>query len=219
MKQTLRASILCVESNAAARERLAGFLTDYDCSFACNAYEAIKQLHTRGFDAHVLDYWMPDWSGPLLCREIRKLDPHCPVMFCTEAMSTVQRGKALRAGASAYLPKPVDPNVLLTKLRALLTFAESESLRATRQAERALREELIRRGVAAATIEGTAQALARSGTAASSIERTAHARSRESFIDSGGTRVQFERWWAHTRDATFAVSPTSGILKELHESL
>ena len=208
MKQTLRTSILCVESNAAARERLAVFLAEYDCSFACNAYEAIKQLHTRCFDAHVLDYWMPDWSGPLLCREIRKLDPHCPVIFCTETMKPVHRGKALRAGASAYLPKPIDPNVLLTKLSALLRFTESESLRATGQAERALREELIRRGVAAESIEGTAQALARAGTAASSIERTAHARSQESFIDSGGTRVQFERWWAHTRGATFAASAT-----------
>ena len=207
-KQTVRASILCVESNALARERLAAFLTGYDCSFACTACEALRQLQARGFDAHVLDYWMPDWSGPLLCREIRKLDPHGPVIFCTEVASEAHRGKALRARASACLAKPIEPDVLLAELRTLLRFAESESLRATGPTERALREELIRRGVVPAGVAETAQALARLGTAAGSIERTARARSQESFIDSGGTRVQFERWWAHARDATFAPRAT-----------
>lgn len=208
VKQTLRASILCVESDTLARERLAAFLTEYDCSFACTAYQALTQLHTRGFDAYVLDYWMPDWSGPLLCREIRKLDPHGPVVFCTEAVSEVHRGKVLRAGASAYLLKPIDSNVLRAELRALLEFAGSESLRATSQAERALREELSRRGVAAVNPEGTARALARLGPAGSSIERTAHARTQQTFIDSGGTRMQFERWWAHAREAMFAAQAT-----------
>ena len=76
MRTIDRPSVLCVEPDAGARECLHGALADYDCSFAVNAYEALRALHSQPFDAYVLDYWMPDWSGPLLCREIRKHDPH-----------------------------------------------------------------------------------------------------------------------------------------------
>jgi DNA-binding response OmpR family regulator len=195
MEHASHAAILCVESNARSREGLQSALKEYDYAFAGNAYEALRALHTRPFDAYVLDYWMPDWSGPLLCREIRKRDPHPPIVFCTEAQTDLYRVRALRAGASAYLPKPIDAVLLGEKLRALLKFAESENLRAGNEAERALGEELKRRGVAGATCEATAQALAMLGPTARSVERTARSRAYKAFIDSGGTRAQFERWW------------------------
>ena len=203
MKYIGRPSVLCVESDTSARECLDGALAKYDCVFAINAYEALKALHARPFDAYVLDYWMPDWSGPLLCREIRKHDPHAAVLFCSEAASDVHRGRALRAGASAYLAKPINAQLFTEKLATLVKLALNDGLRAADDAERALGAELNRRGVAAATPDGTAEALARLGSAARSVERTARARAYKAFIESGGTRAQFDRWWAERSRALF----------------
>jgi len=200
MKAIGCASILCVESSEPGRRSFESAFADCDCTFACNACEAVRALNERPFDAYVLDYWMPDWSGPLLCREVRKHDPHAPIIFCSEAVNDVNRGRALRAGASAYLGKPIDSQVLTATLAALLTFAHAESLRAANEAESALSEELRRRGVAAATREATAQALAAPRTARS-VERTAHSRAYKAFINSGGTRAHFERWWTAAWDA------------------
>jgi hypothetical protein len=81
---------------------------------------------------------------------------------------------------------------LLETLGKLLRIAESDSLRATGAAEHALREELKRRGVARAI----AEVLALGDTMARSVERTARSRTCKAFIEAGGTRAHFERWWA-----------------------
>ena len=47
--------------------------------------------------------WAADWSGPSLCREIRKIDPHGTIVFCTAAARDNDRARAMRAGANAYL--------------------------------------------------------------------------------------------------------------------
>ena len=130
-----RPSILCVESNASSRAILGGILADCDCSFASSANEALAHLKEGAFDAYVLDYFMPDWSGPLLCREIRKNDPHSPVILCTEALNDADRRRAVRAGASAYLVKPLVAADVQSKLDTLLKFAQAENARATSQAQ------------------------------------------------------------------------------------
>ena len=202
-----RATVLCVETDPRMRERLEAMLPHCDCSFAGNAYEALRAVQAFAFDAYILDYWMPDWSGPLLCREIRKYDPHSPVIVCTEAQNESHSRSAMRAGANAYLLKPIEADGLAQKLRELLRFADSESVRATSHAERVLRHELARHGVSEPTSEGTHRALSRLGGTAHSIARTARARTHKTFIDSGGTRARFERWW--TDDCEVLFSPAA----------
>ena len=198
-------SVLIVESSLPVQDILKRRLAEFDCSFASSAYDVLTQVSVHAFDAYVLDYFMPDWSGPLLCREIRKHDPHSPVILCTERTAT-GAGKALQAGASAYIEKPIDGDVLVVKLRGLLEFSSSESGRAAKRAERAFLEELSRRGVTATTSGGKKEALARVGATAVSIQRTAHARAHKTFIDEGGTRARFDRWWATDCEALFPAA-------------
>src|SRR5690242_15714750 len=102
-------SILCVDPNREAQALLREILCQYEPVFASNAYDTLRMLDSGFFDAYLLESWLPDFSGFALCREIRRKDPGGTVLFCTAAARTQDRLLALRAGASAYIGKPLDP--------------------------------------------------------------------------------------------------------------
>jgi DNA-binding response OmpR family regulator len=199
-----RRSVLCVEDDPESRMLLAAILPDHTLVFALNAFEAIRCMNARAFHGYVLDYWLPDWSGPALCREIRKTDPHGPIVFCTAAARESDMKRALRAGANAYLCKPVDPDLLRSKLRAFLSIAEMESLRAKVEEEHAVQIELERRLDHARSRSEAAKDLA-----AASVERTAKAKAYRAFIEARGTRAHFESWWPHVYQSARANSQAS----------
>jgi DNA-binding response OmpR family regulator len=186
----LSKSILCVQGDEEDRALLAELLRDYHMVFACNAYEALREIGRGVFDGYVLDLWLSDWSGAQLCREVRKIDPHGPVLFYTAAARIEDRNRAIRAGGSAYLCKPVDPSRLLAQLRVLLGLADLESIRARIEADRATRAELERR--AAEIFKRTGEARR---SALRAIERISKAKAAMAFSKSGGTKANFERWW------------------------
>lgn len=183
-------TVLVVDDDPEFCNLLQEVLSDHTLIFAANAFEALRYVNSTTFHAYILDYWLPDWSGSALCREIRKTDPHTPIVFCTGAARDQDRARALRAGANAYLPKPVDPKTLRAKLGAFLSLAELESLRAKVEEERAVQDELERRLEYALAQSDHAKALA-----ASSVERTARTRAYKAFIEAHGTRAHFESWW------------------------
>ncbi|HYC47663.1 MAG TPA: response regulator [Burkholderiales bacterium] len=185
-----RRDVLVVDNHADAREQAAAVLSSYRVSFASNAYEAMRETNAKPFHAYILEQWLPDWSGVQLCRAIRGLDPHAPILFVTAAARDEDRSRALRAGANAYLSKPVDGERLLRQLRMYLELSELESLRAKQEEERAVQDELVRR--ARDTI---ARADAARQLAAKSIERTARTKAYKAFIDARGSRAHFESWW------------------------
>lgn len=206
--EPVRRSILCVDDDPETRALLKDMLSDHQIVFAANAFEALRNINSRGFHGYLLDYWLPDWSGPALCREIRKIDPHGPIIFCTAAARDNDRARAMRAGANAYLCKPIDPQTLRAKLRAFVTLAEMESLQARIEEQRVVQEELQRRLSHVQQHIVTAQALMDS-----SIERTARTRAYKAFLSARGTRANFESWWpevyesargTHTENATTA---------------
>jgi DNA-binding response OmpR family regulator len=185
-----RRCVLVVDDDTEFRAVIEEILSDHSLVFAKNAFEAIRHVNTSTFHAYVLDYWLPDWSGAALCREIRKSDPHAPIVFCMAAARDQDRSRAIRAGASAYLCKPIDPQMLRAKLGAFISLSELESLRAKVDEERAVQDELERRFSQVIAQTEHAKTLA-----ASSIERTARAKAYKAFMEARGTRAHFESWW------------------------
>jgi DNA-binding response OmpR family regulator len=187
-------TILCVGEEAETREVFRDTLTDYRLVFAANAYEALRALNNEVFDAYLLDFWLPDWSGVQLCREIRKRDPHGPVLFCSAAVRDGDRQRAARAGASAYLYKPVDPALLRSRVEALAQLAQSESLAARSNAQDALDtvlDEFTRKLTALGRPRQVSSTL---------VEQAARQRVYKAFVSRRGTRAHFERWWSHAFD-------------------
>ncbi|MGZ5089982.1 MAG: response regulator transcription factor [Burkholderiales bacterium] len=183
-------AVLCVDPDKEVHRLLAELLRDHHPTFVNNAFEGVRELHSRAYDAFVLEQHLPDWSGVDLCRQIRRVDPHGPILFYTAAIRLKDRERALRVGASAYLCKPVNPQRLRAELSVLLELATLESLDARFEAERATQDELARYNAKALTRAGAA-----SQKVTCSIERTARLQACRAFLKSGGTRANFERWW------------------------
>jgi response regulator RpfG family c-di-GMP phosphodiesterase len=129
-------------------------------------------------------------SGLQLCREIRKVDPNGPVLFCTGAARDQDRERARRAGASAYLCKPVDPPVLLHQLRVLLELAELESSRAKAELERVLREEFTIRAADILKRRGVERQ-----SAGRAMKRICKIKACNAFTAAGGTIAYLQRYW------------------------
>jgi DNA-binding response OmpR family regulator len=194
-----RRSILVVDDEAESRLLLEQSLPEHRVVFARNAFEALRSMNAEPFDGYVLEYWQPDLSGPALCREIRKVDLHAPVVFCSAAAKEGHRRRGLRAGANAYLFKPINPEELRSQLGVHLTLALIQSLRAKIEEERAAQDELKRQIEHARHRIVNAKQLV-----ASSLERMARARAYKAFIDARGTRAHFENWWPHVYAAAQA---------------
>src|SRR5436190_23261994 len=181
--------ILCVQESEEDRTLLDELLRGHEIVFARNANEAFPELHRAPFDAYILDYWLPDWTGPQLCREIRQLDQHAPVLFYTAAVAENARKRAINAGCNAYLSKPVEPSRLIGQLRTLLELSDLESIRARVEENRAVQDELERR--ISEVLKRTDQARQ---FALRAIERTSRAKAALAFAQSHGTQANFERW-------------------------
>jgi CheY-like chemotaxis protein len=199
-----RRSILCVGDVADSRAVLEEGLAGHELVFASTAFEAISEINKRGFNGYILEYWLTDWSGPSLCRHIRKLDPHPPIVFCAPSWKDDQRGRALRAGGNAFLTKPLDPEALRAKLEPLLSMAEVDSLKARALEELAIQEELERR-----VAELRERASGANALAAASMERTARIKAMKAFIEARGSRAHFERWWPQVFQCTRATHSES----------
>jgi DNA-binding response OmpR family regulator len=188
-----RDTLLCVGSDHESRLTLQGALPGHELVFARSAFDAIRCMNDNVFDGYILDFWLPDWTGSALCRHVRKGDPHAPVLFYTAASRPQDKARALRAGADAFLVKPVDPVTLRSKLHTLLSTSELDNVRACVEEERAIAEELARRREDLQSKVDHARALTES-----SLERTARLKAYKAFMEARGTHAHFERKWQQT---------------------
>ena len=114
------ARVLCVDDDADAREMLSELLkfSLIETKAVGTAAQALSLIQTERFDLYLLDAWLPDLDGVELCRRIRALDPHTPVLFYSGAAYAEDKKRALEAGANAYVTKPAIERLLesVTKL-------------------------------------------------------------------------------------------------------
>ncbi len=74
--------------------------------------------------AVMLDLMLPGANGLELCRELRQ-EFEGPILIFTARDSDIDQVIGLEAGADDYVAKPVDPMVLLARMRALLRRTSS----------------------------------------------------------------------------------------------
>lgn len=105
-----------------ARLRLAGFEVD----IAADGKEALEKLKQDAFDAVLLDIIMPRMNGIEALDQISQLHPKTEVIMLTGFADFATAIDCLKRGAKDYLVKPIEPNELITRLKALLRAKASE---------------------------------------------------------------------------------------------
>ena len=90
--------------------------------------EALQKLETEPVKIVVTDVRMPDLDGMELLSEIRRIDPHIPVILMTAYGSVTMAVEAVKRGAFYFFEKPVFKNLeqFFTILRQALKTQEME---------------------------------------------------------------------------------------------
>jgi two-component system OmpR family response regulator len=112
--------VMLVEDDA----RLAELVMEY-----LNGYEFVVELVTRGDEALarfqasapdmvVLDLMLPGTDGMVVCRQLRAVSD-VPILILTAREDSYDEVSGLEQGADDFVNKPVQPRVLLARLRAL----------------------------------------------------------------------------------------------------
>jgi CheY-like chemotaxis protein len=112
--------ILLIEDNEVNR-RLACFLLrsqDYKVREALTAREAFKILKTEPVDLIVMDIQLPEMDGLEATAKL-KAEPataNIPVIAVTSYAMAGDRERALAAGCSGYVTKPIDKTIFLAEI-------------------------------------------------------------------------------------------------------
>ena len=112
--------ILLVEDNPVNR-RLAIFLLrsqGYQVREATSAQEAFEVLKTEQFDLIVMDIQLPGMDGLEATAKLRTepATAEIPVIAVTSYAMAGDREKALAAGCSGYVTKPIDKTIFLAEI-------------------------------------------------------------------------------------------------------
>lgn len=95
---------------------------------AATGEEALAQVHRA--DAVILDVRLPDLSGYEVCRRIRErpgLNSVPVLQISGDFVADEDLARGLRGGADAYLTRPVDEDVIVANLEALLRMRRNFS--------------------------------------------------------------------------------------------
>ena len=119
--------ILLVEDDVSVRQAIAAALREegYTLVVACDGQEAMEKF-TNEIDLVVADLVMPRVDGRALLRWVTQNHPQTAVILMTAFATIPQAVEAIKAGATAYLTKPLDPVELL---RHLNKAAQEKGLR------------------------------------------------------------------------------------------
>jgi DNA-binding response OmpR family regulator len=87
---------------------------------ATDGEEGLSFVSKNVYDLIILDIMLPGINGIELCRKIRQLDIHSPVLMLTAKDSVDDKVLGLDSGADDYLTKPFSFDEFLARVRALL---------------------------------------------------------------------------------------------------
>ena len=113
-----KGSILVVDDESEIREGLELLLQSegYQVSSAETAMSGLAQLEERPFDLLLLDVSLPDRNGIDMLKDVRRQDPHLPIVLITAYGSIEMARAAFKSGAMDYITKPWSNDELLAQV-------------------------------------------------------------------------------------------------------
>jgi two-component system response regulator RstA len=130
------AHILLVEDDVELAQLTQTYLSNYgfNVQIEADGAQAVKRIVASPPDLAIVDLMLPSLDGISLCREVRR---HCqlPIILLTASREMVDQVVGLELGADDFISKPVEPRLLLARVRALLRRSSETSVDTVRVVE------------------------------------------------------------------------------------
>jgi two-component system response regulator RstA len=113
--------ILIVEDDLKLSQLLEEFLKTNGFTVDCesNGLLAIDKILANPYDAVILDWMLPGLNGLEICKRVRD-DYQGAIMMLTAKRSDIDQVLGLEIGTDDYITKPVEPYVLLARIKSQL---------------------------------------------------------------------------------------------------
>lgn len=123
MKQEKKHRIFLVEDDESFGSVLKSYLemNDYEVYLVRDGRQAMKEFAAGEYDMCILDIMLPHVDGFALAREVKAIQPSLPMIFLTAKTLKKDILQGYELGADDYVTKPFDSDVLLCKMRAILS--------------------------------------------------------------------------------------------------
>lgn len=122
--------ILLVEDDPCFGSVLQSYLqlSDYDVTLCVNGNEGLEAFRREKFDICLLDVMMPEMDGFTLGKKIREVDTSVPFVYITAKSLKEDMKLGYEIGADDYIIKPFDSELLILKIKAILSRCEREEV-------------------------------------------------------------------------------------------
>jgi DNA-binding response OmpR family regulator len=96
-------------------------INDFSVEWVDDGKYAVEHFRKGIFDICILDVMLPHVDGFTIANEIRQINNVVPVIFLTAKKMKDDVLKGYKAGGDDYITKPFDTDILLAKIRAILS--------------------------------------------------------------------------------------------------
>jgi len=120
--------VMLVEDDARLAELVTEYLSGYEFAvdLVTRGDTALERFKELAPDVVVLDLMLPGLDGMVVCRQIRE-SSDVPILILTAREDSYDEVSGLEQGADDFVNKPVQPRVLLARLRALLRRTQAKT--------------------------------------------------------------------------------------------
>ncbi len=105
----------------------------YNLVACATGKEALQKVASESFHLILLDITLPDINGIEICKRIRVINFHTPIMMLTCDAEETDKVLALELGADDYVTKPFGILELMARIKALIRRSEQSQLNEIKQ--------------------------------------------------------------------------------------
>ncbi len=122
-------NILLVEDSQTLGYILSEYLemNDFRVIWAKDGQEGLEYFQKNAVDLCILDVMMPKQDGFTLAKSIKALNRAIPIIFLTAKSLKTDKLKGFRLGADDYIVKPIDEELLVARVQAVLNRSQMQT--------------------------------------------------------------------------------------------
>lgn len=114
--------VVIIDDDASLGQAIGDFLEcyGYRISTASSGGKGLRLIGQQAWDVAIVDAQLPDIHGTTVTRTARRLAPDTPIIMISADDSQENVVRCLASGATHFLAKPLNPEVLLSTIRKTL---------------------------------------------------------------------------------------------------